>query len=83
MGGGQFRIEVKLTEITQDIIEAIKQIENVLDVEQSKNELAVSCSEDLRPQIARAIVNVGGLMIEMKIKSYALEDIYLKYFREG
>ncbi|MFC1957031.1 ABC transporter ATP-binding protein [Chloroflexota bacterium] len=83
MGGGQFRIEVKLTEITQAIIGAIKQISNVLSVEQSKDELAVSCSEDLRPQIARAIVNAGGLMIEMKIKSYALEDIYLKYFREG
>jgi ABC-2 type transport system ATP-binding protein len=83
MGGGQFRIEVKLTEITQAIIEAIKQTSGVLSVEQAKDELAISCSEDLRPQIARAIVDAGGLLVEMKIKSYALEDIYLKYFREG
>ena len=39
--------------------------------------------EDLRPQIAKAIVDVGGLMVEMKIQSYALEDIYLKYFKEA
>jgi ABC-2 type transport system ATP-binding protein len=83
MGGSQFRIEVKLTEITPAVIEAINQIAGVLSVEHSKSELAVSCAEDLRPQIAKAIVNAGGLMIEMKIQSYALEDIYLKYFREG
>jgi len=83
MGGSQFRIEVKLTEITQAIVEAIKQISGVLGVERSKDELAIGCSEDLRPQIARAIVNAGGSLVEMKIQSYALEDIYLKYFREG
>jgi ABC-2 type transport system ATP-binding protein len=83
MEGGQFRIEVKLTEITTAVVEAIKQISGVLKVEQSGNELAINCAEDLRPQIAKAIVNAGGLMIEMKIQSYALEDIYLKHFREG
>jgi len=83
MGGSQFRIEVKLTEITQAVIEAIKRISGVLSVERSKDKLLVSCSEDLRPQIARAIVDADGLMVEMKIQSFALEDIYLKYFREG
>ena len=82
MGGSQFRIEVKLTEITQAVIEAIKRISGVLSVERSKDKLLVSCSEDLRPQIARAIVDADGLMVEMKIQSFALEDIYLKYFRE-
>ncbi|MFC1938767.1 ABC transporter ATP-binding protein [Chloroflexota bacterium] len=83
MGGGQFRIEVKLTEIRQAILEAIKRINGVLSVERLKDVLSISCSEDLRPQIARAIVDAGGLMVEMKIQSYALEDIYLKYFRGG
>jgi ABC-2 type transport system ATP-binding protein len=83
MGGSQFRIEVKLTEITEAIVEAIKQISGVLSVEQSPSGLTINCSEDLRPQIARKIIDTGGLMVEMKIQSYALEDIYLKYFREG
>lgn len=83
MGGSQFRIEVKLTEITQTITEAIKRISGVHSIEQSKNTLSVSCSEDLRPQIAKAIVDADGLMVEMKIQSFDLEDIYLKYFREG
>lgn len=83
MGGSQFRIEVKLTEITQTVTEAIKRISGVHSIEQSKNTLSVSCSEDLRPQIAKAIVDADGLMVEMKIQSFDLEDIYLKYFREG
>jgi len=44
--------------------------------------LLVGCSEDLRPQIARTIVDNNGLLVQMKIQSYALEDIYMKYFHE-
>ena len=45
--------------------------------------LVVSCSKDLRPQIAKAVVDNKGLLEQMKIQSYALEDIYMKYFHEG
>jgi ABC-2 type transport system ATP-binding protein len=83
MGGSKFRIEVKLTEITEAIVKAIREISGVLSIEQSPSGLTINCAEDLRPQIAKTIVDTGGLMIEMKIQSYALEDIYLKYFREG
>jgi len=82
-GEGQFRVEVKLTEVTDAIIAAIKEVEGVLDVEPSDEVLSVTCSQDLRPQIARAVINSQGMLVEMKIESYALEDIYLKYFKEG
>jgi len=83
MGGSQFGIEVRLTEITSDIVEAIKRIKGIISVDCDKDKLSIGCAEDLRPQVAKAIVDVGGLMIEMKIQSYALEDIYLKYFKEA
>ncbi len=82
-GGSQFRIEVKLTEITSDIIDAIKRIDGVLSVDRSADVLSIGCSVDLRPQIAKTIVDANGLLVEMKIKSYALEDIYRKYFKEA
>ena len=81
-GEGQFRVEIKLTEVTDDIIAAVKEIEGVLDIDQSDEVLSVTCSQDLRPQIARAVINSQGMLVEMKIESYALEDIYLKYFKE-
>jgi len=83
LGGSQFKIELRLTEITQGIIDAVKRIKGVLSVDKVEDQLLVGCSEDLRPRIAKAIVEADGLLVEMKIQSYALEDIYLKYFKEA
>ena len=81
-GAGQFHIEVQLTEITSDIIDRIKQIDGVAGVNRSGDLLLVSCTKDLRPQIAKAIVDGGGSLVEIKVQSYALEDIYMKYLKE-
>jgi len=82
-GGGQFRVEVQLTEITSGIIDRIKQVDGVVGVERSGDLLLITCLKDLRPQIAKAIVDSGSSLVEMKIQSYALEDIYMKYFTEA
>jgi len=82
-GSKHAAIEIKLTETTPAIIKAIKQVDGVLSVESSEGALHISCSRDLRPQVAKAIIDAGGLLVEMKIQSYALEDIYMKYFKEA
>ena len=79
LGGGRLRIEIKLAEITSELIDCIRRIGGVVSVERSGDLLLISCLEDLRPQIAKAIVEANGLLVEMKIQSYALEDIYRKY----
>jgi len=81
LGGGRLRIEVKLAEITSKLIDCIRRIDGVVSVERSEDLLLISCLEDLRPQIAKAIVEANGLLVEMKIQSYALEEIYRKYSR--
>ena len=83
LDSSQFKVELKLTETTQGIIDAVKRIKGVLSVDKTEDKLLVGCSKDLRPQIAKAIVEADGLLVEMKIQSYALEDIYLKYFKEA
>lgn len=79
---GRFKIEVQLAEITSTLVDSIKQIEGVVSVERSGDLLLITCLEDLRPQISRTIVDANGLLVQMKIQSYALEDIYMKYFVE-
>lgn len=81
-GGGRFRVELQLAETTSALVDCIKRIEGVVSVERSGDLLLVNCLDDLRPQIAKVIVDNGGLLIQMKIQSYALEDIYMKYFTE-
>ena len=82
-GGKRFIIEVQLTEITEDVIKRIKQVKGVISVDRSGDLLLVNCGEDLRPQIAKAVVDAEGSLVGMKVQSHDLEDIYLKYFAEG
>ncbi len=83
LGGGQHQIEVQLSEPTSAIIDAIRRTEGVIGVERSGDLLLINAKEDVRPQIAKTIVDNDGLLVQMKIQSYTLEDIYLKYFTEG
>jgi ABC-2 type transport system ATP-binding protein len=81
--GGKVNIEIQLTEITADIIDGIRKVKGVLKVERSGDLLIVSANEDLRRQISKSIQDRNGLVVQMKIQSFALEDIYLKYFKEA
>ncbi|MFC2019391.1 ABC transporter ATP-binding protein [Chloroflexota bacterium] len=83
LGGGRFMIEVQIGEITPKITDSIQRIKSVVSVESSGELLLISCLEDVRSKIAKTIVDSGGLLTHMKIQSYALEDIYMKYSREA
>ena len=83
IGGGKFRIEVQVSQPANNLVESIKNIKGVTNVETSGDLLLISCDKDLRPQIDRAIVDSDSLLIQMKIEEYGLEDIYMKYFREA
>jgi len=82
--GGNVTIEVQLAEVNDDIVAGIKAVKGVLNVEKKEeNTLRITCNQDLRREISRAIQDKNGLVLQMKQQSYALEDIYLKYFKEG
>ena len=83
LGGGRVRIEVKLAETTPELIDCVRRISGVVNVERSGDLLFITCLGDLRAQIAKAIINANGLLVEMKIQAYALEDIYRRYFKEA
>ena len=82
IAGGKFRIELQVSEPTRKLISSIKKIKGVSNVESSGDQLLISCDEDLRPQIARAVVDSDSLLVQMKIEEYGLDDVYMKYFRE-
>ena len=83
IGGGKFRIEVQVSEPNSKLIRSIRKIKGVANVENDGDLLLISCDEDLRPQIARTIVDSDSLLVQMKIEEYGLDDVYLKYFRES
>jgi ABC-2 type transport system ATP-binding protein len=83
IGGGKFRIEVQVSQPTSKLIDSIRNIKGVTAVESSGDLLLISCDNDLRPQIARVVVDSDSLLVQMKIEEYGLDDIYMKYFRES
>jgi ABC-2 type transport system ATP-binding protein len=82
-GGGKVLIEVQLAEITQDIVDAIKAVRGVISIDRNENILSITCIEDLRRQISKAIADKNGLITQMNLQSLGLEDIYMKIFREA
>lgn len=82
-GGNKTVIELQVSEINNAIIEGIKNLKGVLNIERKDDTIIVNCLEDLRRQISKIIQENNGLIVQMKLQSVALEDIYLKYFKEA
>jgi ABC-2 type transport system ATP-binding protein len=82
IGGGKFRVEVQVSKPTSKLVKSLKSIKGVNNVETSGDMLLITCEKDLRPQIARSIVDSDCLLVQMRIEQYVLDDVYMKYFRE-
>jgi ABC-2 type transport system ATP-binding protein len=82
IGGGKFRIEAQVSPLSDRVISTVKGVKGVSGVEVSGDRLLISCDEDIRPQVARAIIDSESLLLQMKIEEYSLDDIYLRYFRD-
>jgi ABC-2 type transport system ATP-binding protein len=83
IAGGAFRIEVQTTRAEPKLVELIRALEGVKSVDSDGKRLAINADRDLRPQVAKIIVDGGGLLEEMKVEQYGLEEIYMRYFKEG
>ena len=83
IGGGRYRIEAQVAQLNPKLIDSIKRVKEVLEVQASGNSLLISCGKDLRGQIAKTIVDSGSLLLGMKIEEYSLERIYRKYSKEA
>jgi ABC-2 type transport system ATP-binding protein len=81
MGLDQYQIEVQVDEADDELIKLIKQVKGVTGITASATSIFISCDKDLRPQIARAIVESGRSLLGIKIEEFSLEKIYKKFSR--
>jgi ABC-2 type transport system ATP-binding protein len=81
-GGGKYRIEIELARTPEEIIGKIKSLPSIIDVGVDTNKVTVICNDDLREDISKIIAKEGIIMTGMDIKQDALEEIYLRYFKE-
>ncbi len=81
-GGGRYRIEIELSKIPDPLVEKIRKLKKIISVSREGNHLSVVCDTDLREEISKIIAHAGIIMTQMNIKADALEEIYLRYFKE-
>ncbi len=81
-GEGRYIIEIEVSNITDEVLNKIKEIDKVVKVNKKDNVIEVISDEDIRPQISKIIVDNNLLLTRMNIKDSSLEEIYLKYFKE-
>lgn len=63
--------------------QTIARIPGVTRVTQEANGLRIEATGDLRPQIARAVVDAGGSLTTIAAGHASLDDVYARYFEEA
>jgi len=82
-GVGRYRMEAEVDAAQPAIVDVIRRVEGVRDVEMTGNVLGITADKDLRGQISRAIIDSGALLIGMRVEEYSLERIYKRYSKEA
>ena len=80
--GGRYQMEVETMEPSPELIDVIRGIKGVINVDTKDNVLLVSTDADLRAAVSKAVVQNDFPLIQMKVQEFSLDDIYMKYFRE-
>ncbi|MBC7188720.1 ABC transporter ATP-binding protein [Candidatus Aerophobetes bacterium] len=83
IGEGRIQIQVQVSEVSRELLDSLKEIQGVEEVEVSGNLLNIRCEKDLREQISRRVIEKGAVPLLLKTQDYTLEEIYVRYFREG
>jgi len=83
LAGGRYRIEVETAQPSPQLVDVINKISGVRKVEAKGSLLQISADSDLRAEIVKAVVQSNIPLIQMKVKEFSLDDIYMKYFHEG
>lgn len=83
MTEGAFLFEVRVNPLSEEVIRWMEGIQGVRSVEREGDALRVLAAEDIRPLLAREIVQRGYELLELRGRDYTLEEVYLRYFQEA
>ncbi len=83
LAGTRYQIEVETAQPSPQAIKFIQKVKGVVKVEAKDNRLLIGADSDLRAEIAKVMVSNDFPLIQMNIKTFTLDDIYMKYFHEG
>jgi ABC-2 type transport system ATP-binding protein len=77
----KFSLEVRVNQLNDSLVESIKSVPGVSNVERFGDTMTVKSEEDVTDRISKAVVDAGSLPLMIRAQDYTLEEIYMKYFR--
>ncbi len=81
--GGAYRIHVE-AEGGDAVAVALRQLPDVVKVSQNgARTYNVEARADLRAEIARKVIDVGGKLLGLSIDTPSLDEVYARYFQKG
>ncbi|TAK30077.1 MAG: ABC transporter ATP-binding protein [Chloroflexota bacterium] len=83
LAGGVRTLEVMATPGGGELAKLLRGIEGVVSVDQEEGNWIVRSAGDVRGAIAKAVVQREWSLLHLRERDYGLEEIYLRYFREG
>ncbi len=82
LSGGQNLLEVQVSEMSDQVLERIKAVEGVNNVQTDGGVIHISSDRDVSEAISRAVFDSGAVPTQLKSQNYTLEELYMRYFRE-
>ncbi len=80
-GGTGLELEAWVRGGGPELVAALEALEGVESVSQDEERLLISCSADVRAEVARTILERGAELLELRRRTFTLEEIYLRYFQ--
>ncbi len=81
--GGGYRIRVEAQGPDGAIEGALKALDAVTRVTRTaKHQYELEAARDLRPQVAKAVVEAGGRLFSLDVEEPSLDEVYSRYFQE-
>jgi ABC-2 type transport system ATP-binding protein len=80
--GGAYRIHVQ-AEGPTTLEQALRGLDGVVNIQRfGPSGYALEATNDLRPEVARIVVEIGGRLLALQVETPSLDEIYAQYFKE-
>jgi hypothetical protein len=80
---GQFNIILPIAQLGDKLLDEIKKIPGVVTVSSTGDSTVITATDNISKQLEDIVLSSTGLRVQMKVEEFALEEIYLQYFKES
>lgn len=81
--GGAYRIHIHALDSHEKLKGSLEKLPGVVKVNRPKENIyELEAESDIRPQVAQAVVQAGGKLLQLDIETQSLDEIYARYFQK-